>query len=375
MAISTAEQFAQRAHDLELLDERQLREIWAALGTRTVPLEELTQLAVRREFMTNYQVDRVIKGDRDGFFYGPYKVLYSVGSGTFARVFRAVHRQTGEVRAIKALRSRFSDSPAHYNLFLREGRVGYALRHPNIVPIFEVISENKQHFLVMEFVEGWSLQDFVRIRKKVDPVQATKLMIDMGEGLRYAFEHGLTHRDLKLNNVLISSSGQAKLVDFGLASLDEAIAEENPEDLPNTRTVDYATLERVTGVGKDDTRSDIYFLGCMFYHMLTGQAPLSETRDRVQRQSKQRFLEVTPIQTVEPSLPQPVVQVVHKAMSLDSTRRYQSPSALLADLQFATVQLELAAKNAAAGQTPAEPATASASAIIRAARQAPINTP
>ena len=107
-------------------------------------------------------------------------------------------------------------------------------------------------------------------------------------------EHGLTHRDLKLNNVLISSSGQAKLVDFGLAAMDEVLVDDALADLPNTRTIDYAALERATGVRKDDTRSDIYFLGCIFYHMLTGQSPLSETKDRLQRLSKQRFLDVIP---------------------------------------------------------------------------------
>ena len=316
-----------------------MREIWAALGSRSVPLDDLRQLLVRREFMTSYQIDKVAKRDRSGFFYGPYKVLYMVGAGSFARVFRAVHRHTGKVVAIKVLRTRFSEDPEKFNQFVREGHVGCTLRHPNIVPIYEVFSQGKTHFLVMEFVEGWSLQDFVRIRKKVDPLQATKLVTDMAEGLNYAFEHGLTHRDLTLRNVLVSSDGQAKLVDFGLAALDESIADDALDDLPNKRTIDYAALERATGVRKDDTRSDIYFLGCIFYHMLTGLSPLSETRDSLQRLSKQRFLEVVPILDVDPTLPHWVVQVVNKSMMLDPTRRYQSPAALLADLRIVATQL------------------------------------
>jgi len=201
----------------------------------------------------------------------------------------------------------------------------------------------------MDFVEGWNLQTFVRIRKRVAPLQATKLMMDMTEGLRYAFEHGLTHRDLKLNNALVASDGQAKLVDFGLAALDETIADDALAEMPNARTVDYAALERATGVRKDDTRSDIYFLGCIFYHMLTGQAPLSDTRDRLQRLSKQRFLDVIPIQNVDPALPHWVTMVVNKAMSLDPSRRYQSPSAMLTDLHIALAQLS---SSEAAGGTP-----------------------
>ena len=128
--------------------------------------------------------------------------------------------------------------------FVREGRVGCKLRHPNIVPIYEVVSERKIHFIVMEFVEGWNLREFVRIRKKFDPAEATRLMIGITDGLRYAFEHGMTHRDLKLSNILVSSRGEAKLVDFGLAAMDEALTDDALMNLPNTRTIDYAALER-----------------------------------------------------------------------------------------------------------------------------------
>ena len=184
------------------------------------------------------------------------------------------------------------------------------------MPIYEVVSDSENHFLVMEFVEGRNLREFVKIRKKLEPVEATRLMIDITRGLRYAFEHGLTHRDLKMSNVLVST-GQAKLVDFGLAAIDDTLSDELLADMPNTRTIDYAALERATGVRKDDTRSDIYFLGCIYYHMLTGQPPLTETRDRLQRLSKQRFLDVVPIRKIEPNVPDSVALVVNKAMMLD----------------------------------------------------------
>jgi serine/threonine-protein kinase len=358
MGHAGAEQVAQRAFDLGLLDEWQLQAIWATLGTRSAPLSELLQLLVRREYLTNYQVERLVKGDRSGFFFGPYKALYLVGTGTFARVFRAVHRQTGETVAVKALRNRYSENPAQFGLFLREGHVGQALRHPNIVPIYDVISEGKTHCLAMEFVEGWNLRDIVKVRKKIDPLQAVRLVIDMSEGLRYAAAQGVTHRDLKLNNVLISSAGQAKLVDFGLAALDETLSEELQSDATNTRTIDYAALERATGVRKDDPRSDIYFLGCIFYHMLTGQSPLSETKDRLLRLNKSRFLEVVPIQKLDASLPHWVTLVVNKAMALDPVRRYQTPTALLTDLHIAenrlveTDQAGQSGATAAAAKTP-----------------------
>jgi eukaryotic-like serine/threonine-protein kinase len=333
MGYQTAEQVAQRAFDLGLLDEWQLREVWGSFGSHNVTIDDFLQNLVRREYLTNYQVERLTKGDRTGFFFGDYRVLYLVGSGTFARVYRAAQRQNGKIVALKVLRNRYSENRMQAGLFVREGKVGCALRHPNIVPIYEVVSERKTHFLVMEFVEGRNLREFVRIRKKLDPLEATKMMIGITDGLRYAFESvHLTHRDLKMSNVLVSSRGEAKLVDFGLASMDDTIADNLPSDIPNTRTVDYAALERATGVRKDDVRSDIYFLGCIYYHMLIGRPPLVETRDRLLRLSKQRFLDVVPIQRADRSLPSCVSIAVNKAMMLDPERRYPTPAAMLHDL-------------------------------------------
>jgi len=339
MGKPSAEKVAQRAFDLGLLDERQLQEVWGTFGTHDVPVNDFLPLLVRREYLTNYQVERLMKGERSGFFFGDYKVLYLVGTGTFARVYRAVHKETEEVVAVKVLRRRYSENPIQYGQFIREGQVGRSLRHPNIVPINDVVSHGKMHFLVMEFIEGRNLREFVKIRGKIEPAEATRLMIDITEGMRYAFENGLTHRDLKMSNVLVSSRGQAKLVDFGLAAMDETLTDTDLADLPNARTIDYAALERVTGVRRDDTRSDIYFLGCIYYNMLTGEPPLSETRDRLHRLSKQRFLAVTPIRKADPAIPDSVALVVNKSMRMDPSSRYQAPASMLHDLVIAAKRL------------------------------------
>ncbi|MBC7352005.1 MAG: protein kinase [Thermogutta sp.] len=348
----TAEILAERAHDVGLITDWELRQIWSELGRKSVSLDEFIQFLVRREYLTNYQVDKLLNGEREGFFYGPYKVLYLVGAGSFARVFRAVHKDDKtNVVALKVLRRRYSDNPQCYQQFIREGRLGMALKHPNIVPVYDVCSYDHTHFLVMEFVEGQNLREFVKVRKKLDPIVATRIMVDIMSGLDYAFRQGTTHRDLKLSNVLISSDGTAKLVDFGLAAVDEYLEATLPEVPANARAIDYAALEKATGVPRNDPRSDIYFAGCMYYHMLTGDPPLSETKDRMKRLSRSRFFEVVPIQERDPTIPKIVAGIINKAMSLDASARYQTPGDMLFDLK-------LAAKRLAQGDTDVDLVTA-----------------
>lgn len=337
----SAEQFAQTAFDLNLLEERQLRDLWGELGSRNVAADELVQSLLRRELLTNWQVERLQKGERGGYFYGDYKVLYFIGSGTFSRVYRAVHSETGKIVAVKVLRRRLSEDPEQTAQFKAEGQMGLQLRHPNIVPIYEVFSRGMTHYIVMDFIEGQNLREFVKIRKKLDASQSVRLMADVCAGLSYAAERGLTHRDIKLSNVLVSSRGQAKMVDFGLAGADQNrnLSDEAVAELDNPRTIDYAGLERVTGVRKDDPRSDIYFVGCMLYHLLTGKAPLYETKNRVERLSRQRFRDVVPIMKVDPMIPPVVGMIVNKAMELDPDKRYQSPGEMLAELKVAERRL------------------------------------
>ncbi|MDA1180283.1 MAG: protein kinase, partial [Planctomycetota bacterium] len=341
MQEESADKYAQRALDLNLLSQRQLDAIWADLGTRSVTASDFRSILLRKELLTNYQVERLIKGERTGFFYGNYKVQYLVGKGTFARVYRAVAVDNPErVVAIKVLRNQFGDDRNEANRkvmdqFLREGETGMSLRHPNIVPIYEVYSRTKPYFLVMEFIEGNTLRDFMKLRRRLSPLEATELMSGIMSGLACAAQKGLYHRDLKLSNVLISSSGEPKLVDFGLA----AEAGGTDEDSVTDRTIDYAGLERASGARRDGPRSDIYFAGCMYYHMLSGKAPLQETKDRIQRLSKTRFQDIPPISTICDDIPQRLAYIVMKSMEFDPERRYQTATDMLTELHSAAKSL------------------------------------
>jgi len=338
MASMTAERFAQRLFELGLADNHQINAVWAEFGSRNVSVEDFIAAAVRKELITNFQADRILKGERTGFFYGKYKVLYLVGTGSFSRVYRAVHTETGRIAAVKVLRKRYRDNPVELEQFLREGHVGMKLHHPNIVPVYEINSDPREPYLVMEFVEGQTLKEMVRIRGKLDPLFSLKVMADVLNGLQFAINQGITHRDLKMSNVLVSATGKSKLVDFGLAARhfdDKDIAE-----CPNARAIDYAALERGTGVRKDDLRSDIYFAGCLLYHMLSGRPPLYETKDRLMRLNITRFREIPPLSQLEPELPHYILAIVNRAMELDPTKRYQTPAEMLKDVQQAIKRWE-----------------------------------
>lgn len=329
----SAEKFAQRVFDLGLLDNPQINAVWSELGSRHVSLDEIVSVTLRKGLLTNLQIERILRGERQGFFYGKYKLLYLVGAGTFARVYRAVHIDKGTVAAVKVLRNRFLNDISQQEQFLREGKMVMELRHPNIVPVYEVGAERHRKYMVMEFVEGDNLREILKVRKKFDQIESLKLISDVVAGLDFAISKGVTHRDLKLSNVLLTSSGRAKLVDFGLAALAASDKGKGGDANTNARSIDYAGLERVTGVKKDDKQSDIFFAGCMVYQILTGVAPMSDTRDRSQRLSVARFREIKPITVHDPALPAALVSVVNKAMELDPEKRYATPGAFLIDLQ------------------------------------------
>jgi serine/threonine-protein kinase len=350
--IKTSEQLAQRALDVNVLDDAQLQSVWSELGTTTAPLLAFQQVLLRRGLLTQYQLERLTRSDsRTGFFYGDYKVLYFVGAGTFARVFRAVHKATGMMYAVKVLRSSLSD-PRSTNpktnrsnrpvieLFRREGEIGSKLKHPNIVEIHEVYSHGVTHYIVMEFVEGRNLREFYRAKRRFDPLEAAHIMEGVMAGLKYALDQGITHRDLKMSNVLLSSNGEPKLVDFGLAGLQGA--EEEVAEGMSRRTVLYAGLERATGCRMDDPRSDIFFAGTIFYQMLSGAPALAEARDRAQQAGKALYRDIRPIMDLVPKLPMALTMVVNKALEFDPDRRYQNPGDMLVDLKLAIKRVKAA---------------------------------
>ncbi|HKI35044.1 MAG TPA: protein kinase [Gemmataceae bacterium] len=325
---------------INLITEAQLEEALDGIGGKGAEAERLVLFLERKGYITPWQSSKIVKGDRDGFILGGYRLLYKIQSGSFGRVFRAQEEATGQVVAVKVLRRRWSEDQAHIDLFQREARVGMAFHHPNIVEILTVgVDKNAgQYYIVMEFVEGCNLREMLAIRTKLEPLEAIKVIEDAANGLAYAFSRGFTHRDMKLTNILVSSSGTAKLVDFGLAKMFQAMTGSSEDKVD--RTVDYAGLERKTNVPTGDIRSDIYFLGCVLYEILLGRPPLDMTRDKQARMNPHRFDGVKPLGRDEVQGPPSLFRLVETMMELSPSQRYQTPAQLLEAIRSVRRELE-----------------------------------
>ncbi|MFT3880478.1 MAG: serine/threonine-protein kinase [Gemmatales bacterium] len=342
MAELTRKQMAQLIVKLRLATPAQVQDCLEELGDVEIDPEPLLSMLSRHGLLTSLQVDKLLKGDMHGYFMGSFRLLYKIHSGTFGRVYRADDPSSGRVVAIKVLRQRWTDKPEVIQMFEREGRLGMGLRHNNIVEVLSVGKDDKtgQYYIVMEFVEGANLRDLLHIRKSFDTTETLKRLEDVAQALTYANSKGITHRDMKPTNILISSSGIAKVTDYGLAQISARFITEADKGTQQ-RTVDYAGLERATDAPYGDVRSDIYFAGCVAYEMLTGHSPLAHSRNKHQHMAKDRFtgahtLKVTDIQGPGAAT---VHRLVTTMMELEPAKRFQTPAQLLDAIQQARAEI------------------------------------
>ena len=187
-----ADKLAQRIHDARLMESRDIDAVLSQAGGRGQADTDLfISFLLRGEHITNWQLQRLVEGHRKGYLYNNWKILYRIGEGTFARVYRASNVKTGDIKAIKVLRSRHSSNDEMREHFLREGRMVMKLRHPHIVPIHEVDKEQDRIYMVMDFVEGQNLRDYCKAHKKLSVNRALNIARDIASGLAYAAESNI----------------------------------------------------------------------------------------------------------------------------------------------------------------------------------------
>ena len=335
---------------MKLVDEHTARELLFELEDRQAPAIDFVRLMERKSLLTPFQSTKILKGETDGYFLGGYRLLYKIASGSFGRVYRGDDPRTGQIVAVKVLRRRWTEDPKRVESFEREGRIGMTLEHPNIVRLLAVNKDAStgQHFIVMEFVEGDNLKNILTIRKNLEVDEAMLIMEECADGLAYAWGRGLTHRDIKASNILMGTDKIAKLVDFGLAEISSGAAlimtgVKNAEDEQADRTVDYAGLERTTGVKSGDIRSDIYFLGHVLFELMTGMPLMPLTKDKHVRMSRRRFEDVETTlgrMAQDFNIPQAAVKVIAKAVALEPSQRHQTPAAFLEAIRTGRAELK-----------------------------------
>ncbi len=330
MVPSDAADLLDHAVLLGLINRQQAREAQSEAEDREI--DSISRVLLRKGLLTSWQLERVKKGDTTGFFFGGCKVLFHLAEGTFARVYRGTRGDTGEPFAVKVLRKRFCTDPEAVARFNKEAQEGMKLRHPNIVQLIDYGNVEKQHYMLMEYVEGSNLRDLLKIRMRIDPVAAVPMMLGLSRGLKYSIDQGVTHRDIKGSNILVSTKGEAKLVDFGLATIEgdgKKAASVNP------RTVDYSALERTCGSEKGDPRSDIFFLGCVFYQMFTGQPAMleTETKDMLQKMLKRSFSAIKPLAENRYAPDPELCRIVERMMKVELKARYQTMDEIIRDLE------------------------------------------
>ena len=346
---ANAAEVAQLAVRSQLISESQSRELLYELDNNGAAPIEFTKMLERKRLLTPLQSGKLLKGEKDGYLLGGYRILYKIASGSFGRVYRGDDPRTGNIVAVKVLRRRWLDTPKRIESFEREGRLGMTLDHPNIVRILNVGKDDSTggYFIVMDFVEGGNLRDILNIRKKFELDEALRIMEESVSGLAYAFSRGLTHRDIKPSNILLGTDKVAKLVDFGLAEVHVEsqmmiVGVKSDKDERAERTVDYAGLEKATSVKSGDIRSDIYFLAHVLFEMIAGEPVLPPTKNAQTRMSQRRFEEVEPalerLCRVH-HIPFVVQKLMTKAMALDPMQRYQTPAAFLEAIKSVRAEL------------------------------------
>jgi eukaryotic-like serine/threonine-protein kinase len=288
----------------------------------------LAGLLVRDGLLTNFQAEQFLQGKWRRFTIGKYKVLERLGSGGMGAVYLCEHKLMRRRVAVKVLPTAKAEDTSSLDRFFREARAVAALDHPNIVRAYDIDQDDKLHFLVMEHVDGSSLQEMVKKAGPMDVLRACHYTRQAALGLQHAHETaGIVHRDIKPGNILVDRNGIVKILDMGLARFfhdeDDILTKKFEENVLGT--ADYLAPEQALDSHSVDIRADIYSLGATFYFCLTGRTPFAEgtvAQKLIWHQTRQP----KPLRQLRPEVPDGVVAIVEKMMAKDASQRYPTPT-------------------------------------------------
>jgi serine/threonine protein kinase len=314
---------------------------------------------VSNQHLTEYQAGLLGKGHADDFFINQYRILDRLGRGRMAGVYKAVH-QLGQIVAIKVLPPSKAKDPQVLARFQREARLNARLKHPNVVRCFQIGQTNDLHYLVLEYLDGETLEEVLQRRKRLPPHEAVRIVHQALAGLQHIHEQGMIHRDLKPGNLMLVPGRQpgepdstlqatVKIMDIGLG---RQLFEEGgvPADPTLTKlgvllgTPEYLSPEQAKDPHTADIRADIYSLGCVLYHCLTGQPPFPDSN--VLNQILRHATETPrPVRELNPAVPDGLQQILNWMMAKEPGQRYPTPERAAQALQVFLVAGDSPAKN------------------------------
>jgi len=269
---------------------------------------------------------------KEGNFVGDrYEIVEQIGSGGMADVYKAKDHKLNRFIAVKVMKSEFRDDQSFISKFRAEAQAAAGLSHPNIVNVYDVGDENGVYYIVMELVEGITLKDYIIKKGKLSVREAISIAMQVSMGLEAAHNNNIVHRDIKPQNIIISTDGKVKVTDFGIARA----ASSNTISSNVMGSVHYSSPEQARG-GYSDEKSDIYSLGITMYEMITGKVPFDgETTVAIAIKHLQEEMEL-PSKFVT-DLPLSLEQIILKCTQKSADRRYATIEGLLRDLKLSLV--------------------------------------
>jgi len=332
---ASVEQFGKALTASGLFTADELRTLWAALPADARPKtgDALSQWLVEQGKLTQFQAEELLAGRGSSLLMGDYVLVEELGAGGMGKVYKARHRTMQRIVALKVMSSAAMQDESAVKRFQREVRAAAKLEHPNIVTAYDSGTAAKVRYLVMQFVDGGDLASLVRHHGVLDVERAVEYVCQAAQGLAYAHGEGVVHRDIKPANLLLDKRGVVKILDMGLARIDDSTSSDGLTGTEQVMgTVDYMSPEQAADTKHVDARTDVYSLGCTLWYLLTGKR-MFDGDTAIKRLMKHRDQPRPSLVKARDDVTWPLEQVFHKMVAVEPQNRYQSMDEVLEALE------------------------------------------